>query len=173
MLDGAGDPDVHRAGPVAAGGDVVVPQPDVVGPGAPRDGIEAVGSREDGVLVQESPPAHHLEPGAAPLSAHYDGPWPGPGLSLGASDNFLPVTQPALPARARGWSSRGSRGGRGGTGLKWLVGVRTAHREVETFKPARTADGLERRGEERRDIIVILLLLFAVTPGRGRRGPGG
>jgi hypothetical protein len=103
-----------------------------------------VGSSEDGVLIEESPPAHHLEPGAEPLSAHDDSPGPGPGLRLRASDNFLPVTEPALPGRGRGgrWSCR-SRGG-----LQGLVGVRATHREVETFKPTWTADGLEEVGED-------------------------
>ena len=107
VLDGSGDPDVHRTGPVTAGGDVVVAQPHVVWPGAPRDGIKAVGGREHGVLIEESPPAHHLEPGAEPLSAHDDGPGPGPGLRLGASDNLVPLTDPALPARCWGWCGCG------------------------------------------------------------------
>ena len=148
MLDGSGDPDVHRAGPVTAGGDVVVAQPHVVWPGAPRDGVKAVGSSEHGVLIEESSPAHHLEPGAEPLSAHDDGPWPGTGLRLGASYNFVPVTHPALPARTRGWCGCcRSRGWRRRAGLQGLVGVSATHRKVKTFKSARTANCLERKRE--------------------------
>ena len=153
VLDGPGDADVLGSPPVTAGGDVVVPQPHVVGPGAPRDGIKAVGGSEDGVLVEEGPPALHLEPRAEPLPAHYDSPGPGTRLSLISPDNFLPVTHSAVPAwcRARGggWSRGRGRSAR----HQRLVGVSAAHREVETLKPARTADCL---GRER-----YCLLLFS------------
>ena len=82
VLDGPGYGDVHGGGPVTVGGDVVVPEPHVVGAGPAGDGVEAVGGGEDGVLVEEGPATHDLEPGAEPPSADYDGPGPGSGLRL-------------------------------------------------------------------------------------------
>jgi len=148
MLNGSANTDVHWSSSITGRGDVMIPQSYIVDARSSRDGIKAVSSCQDGVLVNQGSSTHHLETSTKPLSTEDDGPWPG---SLGShgSSNY-PGLGPAHPTLTGYWRLGGGGGGRTwrghrslAAGLYCSIGVCTTHCEVKSFKPTWTSYCLE------------------------------